>query len=553
MSEEDNFGDMPDDCLLLKLEETNMKNIRYSAETDVKNYIKSEMIDTSPDNVMHESDRTVYNPATSKSIINIHYNGTRDGNPELPRHPEMFYGFTGQDPRGTSDNPRFDLMRDQISKRAGDFTVRMGNNDDYTLAERPWTNQSISNARKEIMVRTKDNLKVFEMERDGRISGGNNFVANLDNNGNVRKTLMDSSFEGFDQQVYNYRNNDNGPAVSQFAGGDFGSLNGDMINSARGRVMNAKKTPWDQVSGEMDLGVQDYSQARSAAVPVRFESRGKTKQEQDWAVSTVNAAANRNILAATMALAARTVKNNRSSNQEQDHGVSIENTSVKQSKAADYDVIAAVYKTAGDIDWSKPIDDKYSSRNGGNKFAPDLGKAMHRTSAHVTDNAYITNVGNIVSGLRSNLPEDRNRISMLVESDSKRDYNEYEGQSIGSGLVKKNRQNMTNASNMELPASSTGEMAIYNYSNTTPKDPRKALHAHHGNTATFGGSVVRSNVISKQPQYRGTTHVSNYIQGDRRYTEHVVTSNPTVGRVRKTSNVHKSDTQEGINDGGFGD
>lgn len=550
--DDDGFGDMPNDSLLLKLEESNPQY--NSAELDVENYIKSEMIDRGPDNVMHESDRTVYNPSTSKSIINIHYNGTRDGNPELPRHPEMFYGFTGRDPRGTSDDPRLDLMRGQIAKRTRDMTVRMGDNDDYAIAERPWTDQSISYARKDMMQRTKVNLKVFEPEREGFVSGGNNFVANTDTNGNIRKTLLDSSFEGFDFKVYNYRDNHDGPATSIFAGGDQGSLNGEIINKARGTVRRAKKTPWETVVNDTDLGVQDYSHARSTKAPSHFESRGETHQDQDMAVSITNSNANRNILAATMAIAVKNVKHNRSAQNEHDHGVSLENDALKISKTADYDSIAAVYKTSGETGWAKSIDNAHGPRNGGTKFAPDLSNAKYKSTSHITNNAYITNVGNIVNGLRSNLPSDRNRISMLVEADGKREGREFVGQSIGGGMVKKNRQNMTNASSMDLPVSSTGEMSIHNYTNTAPKDNRKTQHGINGSTAEFGASINNKNISTKRPEYHGNTQTSGRVQGDRRFTEHVTTNNRTVGKMNKSSNVYSGSMEDGLSDrGGFAD
>jgi len=166
------YGSIPYDLIARKQEETilcdkNGNVIDIDPYIQDK-YIRSEIIDWSSDSPFLESDRPRRDPSTSKSIINLRYGGTRGSRPELPRHPELFYGFTGNDPRGSDNIPRFDQTRGHITSRASNLTVSMGDNDDHHDAERPWTNQSISYSFKDIHKRVKDNSKIFSIQREGR-------------------------------------------------------------------------------------------------------------------------------------------------------------------------------------------------------------------------------------------------------------------------------------------------------------------------------------------------------------------------------------------------
>jgi len=90
-----NYGSLPYDALTEKLEETDpdlVSEVRgldefHDLEDDYKNYARSEIIDWAPDAPYLESDHPVRDPSTSRSILNLHYNGTRGFSPELPRHP----------------------------------------------------------------------------------------------------------------------------------------------------------------------------------------------------------------------------------------------------------------------------------------------------------------------------------------------------------------------------------------------------------------------------------------------------------------------------------
>jgi len=137
---------------------------------EYEDYVRDEIRDWTPDEPYLESDHPRRDPALSRSIINLRTNGTRGAydSVEGARHPELFVGFTDHDPRGTLLDPRFDQMRGQITARAAELTVRMGENDDRTEAESPWSNQAISYARKSILRRMRSSMKIFTAQKEGR-------------------------------------------------------------------------------------------------------------------------------------------------------------------------------------------------------------------------------------------------------------------------------------------------------------------------------------------------------------------------------------------------
>lgn len=144
------------DEVLYKMEETDPELVSEvhgedefrEVDEEYGNYARSELIDTAPDPAYFESDHARRDPAWSRSLLNLRYNGTRGSSPELPRHEGLYIGFLGNDPRGVVNDPRFDVMRGHISARAANLTSRMGNNDDNSIAERPWTGQSLSFSKK---------------------------------------------------------------------------------------------------------------------------------------------------------------------------------------------------------------------------------------------------------------------------------------------------------------------------------------------------------------------------------------------------------------------
>jgi len=174
------YGAIPDLELIKKLEETEIPERGDDYSIDYNNYIRSEIVDWTPDQPYLESDKTRRDSSLSQSILNLRHVGTR-GTLDVPSHPEMFMGFMDQDPRAIDNNPRFDQYHDQIGVRLPNIEVRMGNNDSSHTHERPWSNQSLDQCRRDIQTSLQSNTKVFYDEYDGRALN-QNIIQDYDHN-----------------------------------------------------------------------------------------------------------------------------------------------------------------------------------------------------------------------------------------------------------------------------------------------------------------------------------------------------------------------------------
>jgi hypothetical protein len=204
------YGGIPDLELIKKLEETEMKKPEEGDDysIDYNNYIRSEIIDWTPDQPYLESDKTRRDPSLSRSILNLRHVGTR-GTLDIPSHPEMFMGFMDQDPRAIDNNPRFDQYHDQISVRLPNIEVRMGNNDSSHTHERPWSNQSLDQCRRDIQTSLQTNTKVFYDEYDGR-SLNQNIIQDYDHNKKqliYKDTIPGTQFSDIDQGKHSMQYN----------------------------------------------------------------------------------------------------------------------------------------------------------------------------------------------------------------------------------------------------------------------------------------------------------------------------------------------------------
>jgi hypothetical protein len=415
-------GGMPYDVILRKLEETDadlVEEVRgtdefYDLRDEYDGYARSEIIDWSPDAPFLESDHPSRDPAVSRSRLNLQYNGTRGSHPELPRHPELFYGFTGNDPRGMGTDPRFDQMRGAITSRAADLTVRMGNNDDFALAERPWTNQSISYGMKDLQERLKANTKIFSVQREGR-PWGNNVVANEFAAAAIRAAEARDGIESFEPG---------------FAAGDHGRASDAETGGLRGVDGRGDSAPWRNSVGDADLGVHQYGQNRGAgrtSLAPGAVGGGRVRAgraDADWAESRRgDGARGRAVLGATMALAARHRAAAKSGVADQAHGVSHEGRAVGAGLVPAED-LARIHRAV--------VEDQSRRAAGevqdGDRLGPargvapsaQPGHAARGTVAATTPNAHLTNVEAIVAGLREGSAAARRRIAGAVSADGAR-------------------------------------------------------------------------------------------------------------------------------------
>lgn len=184
------YGGMPRDSILLKLEETDPElfpsRLGDGLTGDpVKNFMVGEILDRRSVPGFLESDEARRNPQISRETLNMRYGGTRGSEPDLPRNPEFFYAFLGNDPRGADTQPRFDELRRHTMHRAGNLQVAMGDNvgyggwthpdgtveADHQVAERPWTGPAMQKARVDGQVAARNYLKVFSTSKEGRQVG----------------------------------------------------------------------------------------------------------------------------------------------------------------------------------------------------------------------------------------------------------------------------------------------------------------------------------------------------------------------------------------------
>jgi hypothetical protein len=425
---------MPYDAISDKLEETDpdlVDDVRgadafHDLEDDYRNYVRDEVIDWTPDAPYLESDHPVRDPSTSRSILNLHYNGTRGFSPELPRHPELFYGFTGNDPRGVVNDPRFDEMRGHITGRVADLTVRMGDNDDMHVAERPWTGQSLSYDMKEVQRRLKKSTRVFSVQKEGR-PWGNNTAADLFAANDVRLAQLASGDEALAYRT------ESGDGAARFFAGDHGSgadLNADSARGV-GTPSTADQSGWRHAVGEADLGVQKYAQKRGAGrsrVEPGAMGGGRLRNagvEQDMAESRAAKVANRRTLGATMALAARNRRATKDAHADQDWAAAREGYVAHGGLAPGRDV-AMAFRRAVEDQSRRPADGVQDGDGGALGAAAGLTPAAHperavrRAEATAAPNSHLTNAVAIATGLREGTAAALRRVAGAVVADGAR-------------------------------------------------------------------------------------------------------------------------------------
>jgi hypothetical protein len=212
------YGGVPADMILQKLEETDPRYLPPAAGrvgdgfTGLvhKDYMIGEILDRTPDQGYLEADRARRNPQMSREVLNTRYNGTRgSAGADYPRHPEMFLGFTGDDPRGTTNDPRFEEMRKQMAHRTRLLEPTMGNSvghdggfgeAPHQEAERPWTGPALQKMRTAVHEDVRRRMKIFTAEKEGRSSGNNTTSGSRANTGMLtsRSAVLGAGSEQWD-------------------------------------------------------------------------------------------------------------------------------------------------------------------------------------------------------------------------------------------------------------------------------------------------------------------------------------------------------------------
>lgn len=300
------YGGIPYNKILPKFETTsnNLINTGIDVMTNLNDknpyndYVRGEIMNWGPDAPLFESDHPGRDPNNGRGKINLMYNGNRGNTGDLPRHPEMFIGFTGNDPRGATNDPRLEQMRGFVTAHAANLQVSMGTNDPNHIAERPWTNQAISYDKQYINKISKNNKKIFSTQKDGRLMG-RNVVTDLPtwgtNQNKVRVSGMGASGETIDNAGYG-EYIDIGGTVNQVQGNDLQKII-NMNSESILKKYNSDQDYDDQLSNtNTGAGIAKYKNNVNII---------NTTPDHINIDSLKNTSSKNNTLSASMALAAK--------------------------------------------------------------------------------------------------------------------------------------------------------------------------------------------------------------------------------------------------------
>jgi len=264
------FGGVPENTILHKLEETNMSEIRAAhpvrgRDADYRDYAIREIADRGPETPYLESDHTHQDPALSRSVLNLRYNGTRGGSASLPQHSEMFMGFTGNDPRGSDTQPRLNKLKEHSSARARNLESRMGHNEGHgggvegaalQEADRPWTGPAYERGRMDMFRRAQNNIKVFIAEKEGK-EFGRNVAADKTYASRERSKQFTAGDDGIvtDRGVSSFRSHVGGESVVD-------NLDNKSTQHTSQSIRKQEAAPWLMATSDSELSVARYTPAR---------------------------------------------------------------------------------------------------------------------------------------------------------------------------------------------------------------------------------------------------------------------------------------------------
>jgi hypothetical protein len=142
-------------------------------------YSRNLITDRRPDKPFLESDQPQRRTARN-DVINLRRFATRGSTSVPPRHPEISYGFFGDDPRGVVNQPRMHLLRDAITTRARVITPTLtddvGHNEPGALSktvESPITGPQYEQYKQQYRDEIRKHIKVFSRARYNKLNGLN--------------------------------------------------------------------------------------------------------------------------------------------------------------------------------------------------------------------------------------------------------------------------------------------------------------------------------------------------------------------------------------------
>ena len=415
------YGGIPYDLIAKHYEQTNPELIAESKYTneygsdphsEYDNYVRAEIVDWSPDVPYFESDHARRDSSLSKSQLNLRYNGTRGSRPALPRHPELFYGFVENDPRGALLEPRLDNIRGFMSSQAANLTVRMGDNDDSGETERPWTGQAISYGMKYVQDQVKKNTKIFTTEKDGR-PYSRNLVLDAPtwgiNQSKIRKSNMEAAGETMDTNGVDY-----GEYIKS---GGFVNIGTKGVDS--GKFASAVTNPWTNTQQEGDMTDQYGNHLRQFnGQPVNQSGFAvkHVQNEHDYHDSYNTIKATKKNLGASMALAAKNNKNRKDTQHDSQLSDQYGNFMTSGNLAPSSD-ISYLYRNIQEGQEREYQEQNSQAINTGYQIQQNLGKIKK-----MTDNSYtamkqkLDNVTMIAKGLKEGTASSKRKIQNHVQA-----------------------------------------------------------------------------------------------------------------------------------------
>jgi len=114
-----NYGRMPDDMLIAKFDGVIDNSVEIARELD--EHARRTLTDRRPDHALMTFEEPSVNKTRNSGVLNQRINGFRGNiDPWAVYKPEQFYGFIGpewRDPRGYSNQPNFNKLREQERAR----------------------------------------------------------------------------------------------------------------------------------------------------------------------------------------------------------------------------------------------------------------------------------------------------------------------------------------------------------------------------------------------------------------------------------------------------
>ena len=528
-------------------------------------YARAEIIDWTPDPAYLESGQQRRDPSLSRSQINVRYNGNRGNYDYLPQHPEIFIGFTDNDPRGSLTDPLLNQARGQMLARAETLTVRMGDNDKNHVAERPWTNQSLSYSKKEIQRRVHKNMKIFSPTREGRPWGRNMITDENRFSHGQNERRRDAIKTGDEGLITSTGGSEN----ARFSRGDsmaapensLGPRRADGGISAGAADMGAGH--WRNASGSMKLGKGSMATARGMGAATPTGASGTLVQGAEssapWSTTAVGRAANRKILAASAAIAAKFRKAERSSRPDQAAAESFLAKSVGQSNSQK-DAGRAHRQTTQDGSTARylgTVSDGTAASRGQQGLTPTQSSNF-MTSSTTTQNVHLTNAEAIAKGLREGSASSKRKIADKVALSGFR-AGERTELALGTSAGLKDTSNAirkTNAAPVMSAAASRG-LTVHSYKSKAP-EIRQEVAMGQGAfdpRTTWKGSKETTMTHIKNPEWRGGKSDATIGQDDSElFGTNSSTANPsvTLGKgvisLRANQSSHSASLFDGVNE-----